>query len=116
MDLGVEAEVWRLTTRYFSSKFVDLLGEALLSYRRLPGYAPPTRMHVELLGEEGIDALAQALCVQPYRHVEVCSPDYIQLRSPLRSHLCRYLLRYLCQQGRASDALLEAHLALEVGL
>lgn len=116
MDLVIEHEVWRLMQQHFPCEFGDVLEQALASYRRMPGYTPLTRLHREQVGADGIQVLIEALRKRPHSHAEIRTPDYVQLRFSLRAHLCRYLLGHLIHATVAPEPLLEAYLALEVGL
>ncbi|WP_454241414.1 hypothetical protein [Pseudomonas sp. HLS-6 TE3448] len=57
-----------------------------------------------------------ALHKRPLSHAEIHSPVYVELRMPLRVHLFRHLQRYLIERSRATEPVLEAFLAVEVGL
>lgn len=116
MDPLVEHEVWRLTQEHFPVEMDNLLERALGGYRRSPGYAGLTRIHPEQIGEEGIKALIRAVSKHPHSHAEIGFPGYVELRAPLRAHLCRYLQRFLIDHSRATEPVLEAYLAVEVGL
>lgn len=101
---------------HFPEEMDAVLGTALESYRRLPGYAPLTRLYPEQVGEGGIKALVNALHKRPQSHAEFRLPDYVELRAPLRAHLCRHLQRYLIDHSCATEPVMEAYLALEIGL
>lgn len=116
MILLVEQEVRRLMQAHFSEEMDAELERALASYRRSPGYAPLTRIHPEQIGADGVRALVTALGEKPRSHAESGFPVYVELRAPLRAHLCRHLQRYLIDHSRATEPVLEAYLALEVGL
>ena len=60
--------------------------------------------------------LIAALQEHPQRHVEIFSPDCVQLRFPMRVHLCRSLHAYLIQHAKATEPLLEAFFTWEVDL
>lgn len=112
----VEQEVWRLMQTHFSEEMDAVLESALESYRRSPGYAPLTRIYPEQVGEGGINALVIALHKRPQSHAEIRLPGYVELRAPLRAHLCRHLQRYLIDHSRATETIMEAYLAQEIGL
>lgn len=116
MDLFVEHEVWRLMRAHFPEEMDAVLESALARYRRSPGYAPMTRIHPEQVGAGGIKALRNALQKRPQSHAEICVSGYVELRAPLRAHLCRHLQRYLIDHSRATEPVMEAYLAMEVGL
>ena len=116
MDLHVEREVWRLLQEHFPAEMDDLLEGALGSYRRSPGYSALTRIHPEQVGAEGLKCLIGAVSKHPHSQAEIRSPGYVELRAPLRAHLCRYLQRFLIDHSRATEPVMEAYLALEVGL
>lgn len=116
MDLAVEQQVWHLMQTYFPAEMDDVLESALASYRRLPGYAASSRLHAEQVGAEGLQALIRALTKRPHSHADTGASEYVHLRLPLRVHLSRHLHVYLIQQARATEPLLEAYLAQEVGL
>lgn len=116
MDPLVEHEVWRLMQEYFPGQMDSVLEEALGRYRRSPGYAALTRIHPEQVGQEGMRALIGALNKQPRIHAEITLPGFVELRAPLRAHLCRCMQRFLVDHSRATEPVLEAYLAVEVGL
>lgn len=67
-------------------------------------------------GQGGIKALTNALHKRPQNHAEICVSGYVELRAPFRAHLCRLLQRYLIDHSHAPEPVMEAFLALEVGL
>ncbi|GLO51020.1 hypothetical protein PPUN110474_24200 [Pseudomonas putida] len=116
MDLAVEQQVWRLMQQYCFDDFQAELTKALRSYKRRPGYSALTRLHAQQVGIGAIQVLTAALRAHPHCHAEVGASGFIQLRLPLRMHLCQHLHTHLIQHSMATEPLLEAYLAQEVGL
>jgi hypothetical protein len=117
LDFQVEQEVWRSALIVTGKQgFRLLLEQALGAYRRSPGYSPATRLHANLVGGEALNVLSlnEHGCQRP--QVAAVEPGYVEIRLALRVHLSRYLLRFLVESSSASDPLMEAHLALEVGV
>lgn len=117
MDLCLEQETWRLAqVAYREQALVELLEQAMNAYRRSPGYSPSTRLHEAQVGAKVLRLLSHDAQGRQRFQVSAKSPGYVEMRAALREHLARYLLRRLVESSHATEPLMEAYLALEVGV
>ncbi|WP_041166942.1 hypothetical protein [Pseudomonas putida] len=117
LDLQVEQEVWRVAqVLYGRTALSALVEEALRAYRRSPGYSPVTRLHVAQIGVDALRVLSQDPHGRRRLQVESGSCSYVEVRMALRTHLYRYLLQQVFNSPAATESLMEAHLAMDVGL
>lgn len=113
--MTVEAVVWVTATERYGSDLERLLDSAVASYKRAPGLEPPSRLYVQDIGPEGLEALHRALLRSPGRRFHVLGPG-IEVRHSLRAHLLRYLRGRLLADGYATETMRDQHFAGDLGL
>lgn len=117
MDLLLEQEIWRSAQAALGQQTLEeLLEKAVGAYRRSPDYSPSTRLHENLIGSKVLRFLSRDRHGGQRPQVAAVAPGYVEVRMAFRGHLGRYLLRHLVESSLASEALMEAHLAFEIGV
>jgi hypothetical protein len=96
------------------TEFVRLVEEALTSYKRVPIYDWPTRVHVSELGLPCVQVLQNVVSSRDlYASV---SENYIEIGSRLTNHLRQQLQWHLVVNDLASDEMKEDQLGMDLGL
>lgn len=118
MESELESNVWRTVQQTCdAATFLQLIEQAVDSFKRPPGFDPLVRLHASEIGQPGIRVLQDVL---RRRGVDAgLSTDvsgYLGLRSRLKEHLRYQLQWYLVERGLAVDELKEDLLGRELGL
>ncbi|MCM2460300.1 hypothetical protein HGO40_07290 [Pseudomonas sp. CG7] len=96
------------------TEFVRLVGEALNSYKRVPIYDWPTRVHVSELGLPCVQVLQNVVSGRDlYASI---SENYIEIGSRLTNHLSHQLQWHLVVNDLATDEMKEDQLGMDLGL
>lgn len=96
------------------TEFVRLVGEALNSYKRVPIYDWPTRVHISELGLPCVQVLQNVVSGRDlYASV---SDNYIEIGSRLTNHLSHQLQWHLVVNGLATDEMKEDQLGIDLGM
>ncbi|UQB34265.1 hypothetical protein I9H06_10460 [Pseudomonas tremae] len=116
MDYRLESEVWCAVQRSMpSDAFVVLLSLAVQSYRRRPGYAELERIHVAVVGAEGVEALGEAFSragLSGWKRGDT----FVSIRAHLREHIYGALQQHLISSSLASGAVEDNKMARDLGL
>lgn len=95
MDYRLESEIWRGAQGSLTNDaFVELLSQAIRTYKRPPGYFPLDRLHAADVDEDGLKALSSAIG-RTGNPTGIATDNYVSLRTPLRAHLYRVLQHYV---------------------
>ena len=110
-----ELAIWRSVYETCgASTFVRLIEESLDSYKRVPIYDWPTRLHVS---EVGLPCAQVLLVVVSSRGLYASiSRNYIEIGSRLTKHLGQQLRWHLVVNGLATDDMKEHQLGIDLGL
>ncbi|WP_235664031.1 hypothetical protein, partial [Pseudomonas savastanoi] len=116
MDYRLESDIWcavqRSMPRY---AFVVLLSLAVQSYRRRPGYAELERIHVAVVGAEGVEALGEAskrAGLSGWKRGDT----FVSIRAHLREHIYGALQQHLISSSLASGAVEDNRMVRDLGL
>ena len=116
VDYRLESEIWRgVQGSLTNDAFVALLLQAIRTYKRPPGYFPLDRLHAGDVDEDGLKALSNAFS-RIGNPTGIATDGYVSVRAPLRAHLYRVLQRYVITHSLASDAVVDNHIAGDLGL
>ncbi|MHC8350980.1 hypothetical protein ACYZT7_16985 [Pseudomonas sp. RT4P38] len=96
------------------TEFVRLVEEALTSYKRVPIYDWPTRVHVSELGLPCVQVL-QGVVSSRGLYASI-SEDYIEIGSRLTNHLGQQLQWHLVVNDLATDEMKEDQLGIDLGM
>lgn len=112
----IESIVWRCAYDTFGrQRFQKVLLEGLAGFKRLPGLDRCVRIHAGDIGQPGVGLLREAL--QAYNLASACDkPHYVTVRSRLKAHLTYLLQSQLIATENPSEAILEHHLVVDLGL
>ena len=95
MSSDVEKQMWGKAWQFYGPSLSGILRQALESYKRTAGLDDLTRLYPSIAGHEALAMLRQELVLRwpdgYFGHSKLC----VELRSRLRFHLSRHLLRRL---------------------
>lgn len=94
--------------------FVHLIEEALDSYKRVPIFDWPTRLHVSEVGLPCVQVLEGVVSSRGL-YISI-SEHYIELGSRLTNHVCQHLQWHLVVNDLATDDMKEDQLGIDLGL
>lgn len=115
LNTSVETAVWTRATERYGADLGRILDSAISTYQRVPGLESPSRLYAQDIGEEGIDALHQALLRNRASQFHVLNSG-IEMRHSLRLHLVYCLRQHLVNDGDATHVMRDQHFAAELGL
>lgn len=117
MDYRLEPEVWAQAEQRMSpDAFAALIRRTLQSYKRLPGHTPLERVHASNIGNTGLEILCRELLILGMLHHGDKMDGYISLRAALRAHLYISLQGCVVSSCNAPGALIDDHMARDLGL